>query len=217
MEEAIEKQRAYEREKKRKYIEKLKQDPVKYQEYLDRRRNYDKAYRKSHREYENKKKRRRNNKITIGTLIKDEVLNQPTWGTKGLWDGIGMWSRKYGTECYECGRTVYKHKAQGLCTQCYERLRIRSEESVNKKKFNKKMKEKEYKENQSRKSKIALEFLGKAINGELRITEMEKKNIIQNLLENLEIGEIERQELLQKAKKIPVFEHSTWDGGDYNV
>lgn len=74
------------------------------------------------KEWKEKKIKRLLIKQQIGVSIKEEVLKLPTNNSKKLWSGRGLWS-KYYDRCSECTLTMYKHKGNGVCIKCYEKIR----------------------------------------------------------------------------------------------
>jgi len=113
-------------------------------------------------------------KVRIGTLIKHVSLGNPVRGTESLWDGFGNWHPRNETDfCYECGLTLYRHKAHGVCVRCYGQLRQRDTE-----KQREAVKASQEKQNARRRE--ATQWVKRAQNGEITVTP-----IIGNLMDNL--------------------------------
>lgn len=128
-------------------------------------------------------------RTTIGNHIKKIALKTETKSQKSLWDGKGKWARKHDF-CEECGLTMYKHSAYGLCTKCYkssywknlpesdkqkiiERNKLYNESRIQNPEFLKKISDKYHD------GKL---WVSKAVNGEL-----ENNPKISNLLKNIKI------------------------------
>lgn len=78
--------------------------------------------------YDRKKIRR----VTIGLNIRNEHLQRAAPQSKWLWDGTGPWSRDHRdvTDCLECNTHVFRHKGNGVCEYCWDRLRSRDPERM---------------------------------------------------------------------------------------
>lgn len=131
----------------------------------------------THRAYDRIKTR----KTTIGYRIRDEHLQKPTREAKWVWDGIGLWSKKYPDidRCLECNSTVYRHRANGVCAKCWNDLRTRDRLVYNEQKREKYRADVEAEVYKGRRLAEAAEWIGKAEDKEIPITPK-----IDNLLDN---------------------------------
>jgi hypothetical protein len=68
-----------------------------------------------------RRRRRWLSRFKKARLIRKEVMRTPDKETSIVWDGRGRWSRNY-LECIECGSTLYRHQAKGICMKCYGKL-----------------------------------------------------------------------------------------------
>lgn len=143
-----------------------------------------KTYRLENPEKIKERNQKRDRRRKAATLIRQVAFDEPTYGAKMLWDGHGSWSRKYG-HCEQCHKTLYKHKAGGLCMLCYAKLIYRQTNTVEKAQRNRERVYEWAKQNRSRTRKYErekVEIINKLESGEIKVT-----STIQNILNNYDL------------------------------
>ena len=119
-----------------------------------------------------------NGKMKLISLLKNEVMKEPTTNIKILWDGEGKWSKE-NDFCINCNSNIYKHNSNGLCKKCYMKI-WRENNSDEVKKYNNHYNKKYYINNKeklnsshSENHKFKKAFYDKVKNGD--ITELSQK------------------------------------------
>jgi hypothetical protein len=133
------------------------------------------------RAHHNKHKSKYRKQSSLGVKIKNHYMKTPTWGTKGLWDGKGYWSKKHDC-CEHCLSTIYKHHSGGLCESCYNKFKWQAKSKEEKESASKK-RNRTWRKNQHKKEekkrKEGLKWFRKAESKQIEID-----STILNLIEN---------------------------------